>query len=63
MVKANGVQKASECYVKRYFGGYKGGDVQEARGGSRGFDMADNEAEGSMEEGRDMEVGGSIDGP
>ena len=24
MVKANGVQKASECYVKRYFGGYKG---------------------------------------
>ena len=37
------------------------GDVQEPRGGSRGFPTEDNEAEGGAAEERDMVTGGRRD--
>ena len=43
--------------------GFSRGNVQESIGGSRGFPTKDNKPEGSATEGRDMEAGGSRDGP
>ena len=43
--------------------GFVRGDIQEDRGGSRGFPTSDNEGDGGATEVRDMAAGGSRDGP
>ena len=45
MEEANDGQKAAECYVKRYFGGDKGEELETQKACQGGGDMGKDESE------------------